>query len=136
MISVSRDPLAARLVEDARAAAERAVRRDGEVVGVLVDQDEAAELADPARVARHEPIELLAGADEEIRSLDVGVPREVGEQGVAARLHCPASYRWTLSSGPIRSRRNIEWWRSIIHSEPRWAIDWIPVSASIWSRTP
>ena len=81
------EPLAARLVEDAAPAAERAVGRDREVVGVVVDQDEAAELADPVLVRGHEPLQLLARADEEVGPLDLGIAGHVGEGGVASSFH-------------------------------------------------
>src|SRR6185436_10529127 len=129
------DPLGPRLVVDAAAASERAVRRDGEVVRVLVDEHDAAELADARLVRAHESFQLFAGPCQEIRALQLCVPGHVGQEGVVSTFHVRPPYRWTLSSGPIRSRRNIEWWRSMIHSDPRWAIAWIPSSCSSWSRT-
>ena len=81
------DPVAARLVVDAAPAAERPVRRDGQVLGIVVDQDQPAELADPALMATHEPIQLLARARQEVGALDLGVTGHVGQEGVASTFH-------------------------------------------------
>ena len=127
MTSVSAIHCRAGLVVDTAPAPERAVGRDGEVVGIVVDQDEPAELADPAWwAAMNRSSCSPARTRKSDRSISASRAMSA-RSGVASSLPCPASYRWILSSGPIRSRRNIEWWRSMIHSEPRWAIDWIPV---------
>ena len=142
-------PLAGGLVEVPAAAAERQVGRDREVVGVLVDEGEPADVADAVAVALDERLELVGGLDEEVGPLEGGVGREL-TQVVAARVHPspPSSpstpvratdscvQPWYSRSAPIRSRRNIEWWRSKSHSPARWPSARAPSSASSLSSVP
>jgi hypothetical protein len=87
MTSVSASHCPVPLVEDPAPAPKRPVRSDGEVVRIVVDQDQAAEVANPALVGRHEPLELLARANQEVGPLDLGVAGHVGEGGVASSFH-------------------------------------------------
>src|SRR5206468_7799047 len=100
---------------------ERPIRRDREEIVIVVDEGQAAERPDPVGVADHEVLELLAGPDEEVGPLEGRLAGHVGEERVPVGVHGRASYGWNSRSGPIRSRRIIECWRSKIHSEPRWA---------------
>ena len=117
-------PVAGHLVLVSAPAAEAEVRRDREVVGLLVDERQAAEHRDPLLVVVKELAQLLGRLDQEIGAFEGGVRRELSEQVVVAvhgRLRAVRGvYGWYSRSGPIRSRRNIEWWRSKIHSPARW----------------
>ena len=68
--------------------------------------------------------QLVGRLDQEVGAFDGGVRGELAEQVVVAvhgRLRAVRGvYGWYSRSGPIRSRRNIEWWRSNIHSPARW----------------
>ena len=72
-------PLAGCLIEVAGPAPERAVGSHREVVRLVVDKDETAELGDPLLVRLQEAPELLSGADEKVGSLEGGVRRELAE---------------------------------------------------------
>ena len=52
------DPLAGRLVEEAAAAAETQIRGDGQVVNLVVDQNQPAQIGDPTRVGIEELAQL------------------------------------------------------------------------------
>ena len=78
------DPLAGRVVEVAAPAAEGQVRRDREVVGLLVDERQPADRRDPLAVAVEELAQLFGGLDQEIGSFEGGVRRELTEQVVVA----------------------------------------------------
>ena len=94
-------PVPGQLVEVAGPAAEREVRRDREVVRILVDQDEAAELVDPVLVRVEELAELLGRLDEEVGALEGSVARDLPEQIVTARVHRgspPIVWLWCCSS--------------------------------------
>ena len=125
-------PLAGLGVLVAAAHAERAVGRDREVVGVLVDQRQAAELRDPVAVALEELLQLLGRLDDEVssaRGRRRWRARRAGRCGSCPfrRLLCQP---WYSRSGPRRSRRNIEWCRSKIHSPARWPRARVASSAS------
>jgi hypothetical protein len=85
------DPLAASVVEDAAPAAERTVRGDGEVIVVVIDERHATELADPVALVVHEPLELLAGTDEEVRPFERCFTPEVDQERV------PTGFHWRTS---------------------------------------
>ena len=135
------DPLAGHVVEVAAAAAERQVGRDRQVVGLVVDERQAAEDRDPVLVVVEEAAELFGRLDDEVGALEGGIRRELPEQVVVA-IHewsppfvwSGKVYGWYSRSGPIRSRRNIEWWRSKIHSPARWPSARVASSASSLSR--
>ena len=82
-----------------------------------------------ARVRVEEAPELLGRGDQEVAALEGGV----GSEGSPRRSVRLASidrppYGWYSRSVPIRSRRNIEWWRSKIHSPARWPSARVPSS--------
>ena len=112
-------PLAGLVVEVAASGAEGEVGRDREEVRVVVDQRQPADRVDPGGVVAEEAVQLLRRLDEEVGPLEGGLSRDL-TQLVASGIHRFASDQgWNSRSGPIRSRRNIEWWRSNIHSPAR-----------------
>ena len=85
-------PLAGVRVLVSAADAERGVGRDREVVGIVVDQRQPAELGDPVAVAVQELGQLLRGLDDEIGPLEGGVVGDLAQQVVAAQVHSIASF--------------------------------------------
>ena len=89
------DPLPAQVVEESGAAAEGAVGRDRQVVGLLIDEGQATVRGDPLLVPVQEPTQLIRGLNDEIRALERGIGRDLAEQVVAARIHgSPPSVRF------------------------------------------
>ena len=146
-------PLAGHLVLVARAGAERAVRRDGQVVGVVVDQHQAADLLDARLLASRKRLQLIAGVGpgrwsaRGSRQTAIS-PRAPDMLSMLDRPPCPwasssvrsrsssDAHGWYSKSVPIRSRRNIAWWRSNIHSPARWPMARERSSASSLSIVP
>jgi len=86
------DPLAGRVVELPGPAAEGQVGRDRQVIGIVVDECQPAELGDPLAVGVEEAAELLGLLDDEVAPLEGGVGRQLPEQVLAARVHRGGSF--------------------------------------------
>ena len=144
------DPFAGHLVEVAAAAAERQVRRDREVVGLLVDERQAADAPRCAPCAgrgtcaaarwtgrgsrsargRRRPRAPRAGRCGRPWLVSCSVRRLAASASRRMLIGRSSGQGWYSRSGPIRSRRNIEWWRSKIHSPARWPRARVASSAS------
>ena len=81
------DPLARRLVEVAAATPESEVGRDGQVVDLVVDQDQASQIGNAIATRVEELAQLGRGCRQEVGSLQRGFRGEFAELIVAARIH-------------------------------------------------
>ena len=84
-------PLAGDLVLVARARTERAIRRDRQVVRVVVDQHQPAGLVDAPLVGGDELHQLLAGVGQEGGALEGGLGGNLAEHARSV-VHAPRSF--------------------------------------------
>ena len=97
-----RVPLARRLVLVAGPAAEGSVRTDGEVVGLLVDEHQPADLGDRRGMGLEEAVELSSGVDQEGRALDRGLAGDLARSELGRRSSRSPG---CIQVAPMRSRR-------------------------------
>ena len=90
-------------------------RVEDEVVLLVVDQLDRADLAQPLAVCLEEAAQLLGRLVDEVAPLELGLAGQLAEGGDAGRAH-----GLKTRSGPIRSRRKMMCFLSKIDSATRW----------------
>ena len=141
-VSATHSPVVVVLVAGPRA--ERAVRRDRQVVRVVVDEHHAAEVRGCGPVALQEALELLGGVVQEGGALDAGLQwrsRPAGRR--CARRSSSASSAWSSARGGTRGRvpsARGGTWRGDARTSTRrpggrWRVSARPPPACRWSRS-